>query len=160
RTGPGGGVAGRQGGSPPSTAPTAATSQSADRGAPAASRGAPRRERRRRPSCRSNRRRGPRRGSLRQCAAAERVEGRRPLLGGRSVRHQRGRAEGIAQARAGRSRSLRRYVANLLAHLRGLAVASLDLLEDLGGNAAGCAVLFEALEHLIFHREEDLEKLA
>jgi hypothetical protein len=39
-------------------------------------------------------------------------------------------------------------------------VAGLDLLKDLGGNATGRAVLFQALQHPIFRREEDLEKLA
>jgi hypothetical protein len=39
-------------------------------------------------------------------------------------------------------------------------VSGLDLLDDLGRDAAGRAVLFQALEHLAFYREEGLEKLA
>jgi hypothetical protein len=39
-------------------------------------------------------------------------------------------------------------------------VSLLDLLEDFGGNAAGGAMLLQALEHLALGGEEGLEKLA
>src|SRR5262249_25460279 len=85
----------------------------------------------------------------------QRVEGRSALFArGRSIRHRRRGAECVGQARGGRARPLGCRVATLLAHLRGLAVSLFDLLEDLGGNAVGCAILLNALA------KERLEKLA
>src|SRR5947207_3074475 len=74
--------------------------------------------------------------------------------------------ERVRSTRASRSRSTISFqvqpaprMANLLAHLGGLAVPVLDLFEDFGGNAAGCAVLLQALHHLALGRKEGLEKL-
>ena len=55
---------------------------------------------------------------------------------------------------------LRRHFANLLARLRGPAVSGPDLLEHFSGDAAGRALLFQALDHLGLGREERLEQFA
>src|SRR5262249_60978471 len=90
--------------------------------------------------------------------------GRTSPFAARTLRHGRGSRPHVAILLAGRTarpgHESPRQVANLLAHLRGLAVSSLDLVDDLSGDAARRPVLFQALEHLAFGRKENFEKFA
>src|SRR6266700_2539839 len=134
--------------------------RSADRGGRGADRDVSTPARGCRPSFRLNRRRVRRqRPSSRQDVAVQRVEGPAPTRPG-AFRHHWARTQSIAQARPRLAWPLRGGIAHLLANCRSLGVPIPGLLDGVGRNATGPAVVLEALDELALRAQEIFKQLA